>query len=93
MIFRRPPDPHPRALEVIVLGFGVLGLIGMSIVLLDAASRGLITWPDLPHYLAVVVIGCLPIFAMSYVVRRSRLKKAMALREYERLVDQLAGNV
>lgn len=75
---------------MIALGFGVLGLVGMSIYLLNAVSRGLITWSDVPYYQTGVLIGCLPTFAISYLFRRWRLKKAMELRDYERTLATLA---
>lgn len=90
MTFRRPPTPPSRAPEVIPLGIGVLSLVGMSVYLVDAVSRDLITWSDLPYYQTGVLIGCLPIFATSYVLRRLRLKKALELREYERRLATLA---
>ena len=90
MSFSRPSAPPPRALEVIPLVFGVLGFVGMFIFLVDAVSRGLITWADVPYFQAGVLIGCLPIFAISYVLRRMRLKKAFELREYERTLAKLA---
>lgn len=75
---------------MIALGFGVLGLVGMSIYLLNAVAKGLITWSDVPYYQTGVLIGCLPMFAMSYLLCRWRLKKAAELREYERKLATLA---
>lgn len=90
MTIRRPPAPQPRALEIIALGFGVLGLVGMAIYLADAVSRGLITWSNVPYYQTGVLVGCLPMFAISYSLRRWRLRKAVELREYERMLATLA---
>lgn len=90
MTFRRPPTPPSRALEVIPLGIGVLSLVGMSIYLVDAVSRDLFTWSDVPYFQIGALIGCLPMFATSYVLRRLRLRKAFELREYERTLATLA---
>lgn len=89
MSFRRPPAPPPRAFEIITLGFGVFVFVGMLIYLVDAVSRGLITWSEVPYLQTGVLIGCLPMFAISYVLRRWRLKKAVELREYERTLATL----
>lgn len=89
MTFRRPPAPPPRTVEIIALGFGAFVLVGMLIYLVDAVSRGLITWSELPYLQSGVLIGCLPMFAISYALRRWRLKKALELREYERTLAAL----
>ncbi len=90
MTFRRPPAPPPRALEIFAFGFGVSVLVGMLIYFVDAVSRGLITWSEVPYLQTGLLMGCLPMFAISYVLRRRRLKKALELREYERTLATLA---
>ena len=90
MTFRRPPAPPPRALEIFALGFGISVLIGMLIYFVDSVSRGLITWSEVPYLQTGVLMGYLPMFAISYVLRRRRLKKALELREYERTLATLA---
>lgn len=84
MIFRMPPAPPSRALEFIATGFTAFVLIGMSIYLVDAVSKGLITWSDVPILQAAVLVSCLPLLSISYVLRRRRLRKAVELRKYER---------
>lgn len=90
MTLRSPPAPPPRVFEFLAFDFGVFVSVGMFIYLVDAASRGMITWSEVRYLQTAVIVGCLPMFAISRVLRWWRLKKEGELCEYERTLAKLA---
>jgi hypothetical protein len=85
MVFRRPMIPS-RGLEMICFIFSAFAFIGMSIFLVSAFARGLVSWRGIALLELLTMVAVLPTVAIGTLLRWKRMQKLDELREYERVL-------